>query len=124
MKYVDKDSLGTAIWIFWMGIVAVILTASVLFQLNSLAVMAERGKPNREASYAVKAGETVEPTQSKVTYAKSVTAEAAERTWTMCGKGLVTILIIVSFNLWLQKRPYKVVDDKFVDKVTAGRNVK
>lgn len=124
--WISKDSLGNAIWSFWIAVVGIILTFLILMGFNSLAIQAERGTPLREAAFARKAG-LEPPTQAPVTNQRPVLVEALVRTWKMGGAGALLIIILVSLRLWFEKRSYTIKDDPvegYVDPVAAGRTVK
>lgn len=129
MEYVDKDSLGTSKWLFWIGIVATFFSFSIVCGLNYLAITAERGAPLRQVAFQQKVdGGTPsikEPGKEKRSH--PVIVEAAQRSLSSGWKGWGTVLLIVSLNYWWQKRPYKIQDDteeEYVDPVARGRTVK
>jgi hypothetical protein len=132
LHWVSKDSLGSAIWSFWIGLIGIVVSLGILTGFNALAIEAERGLPARQARFEAKASidnssvSVVAESSKKSKNQKPVIVEALGRTMKMGGWGFLAVLALLSFRLWWEKRPYKVVDpvEEFVDKRAAGRTVK
>lgn len=130
LHWVSKDGLGNAIWIFWIAVIGIALSFATLTGFNSLAVQAERGAPARQAAFAKQAGleheahgQTLNAKQAQ----RPIIVEALKRSWDMAGLPALVGLILVSLNLWAQKRSYTIKDDSvrdFIDPVASGRTVK
>ena len=124
--WISKDSLGAAIWAFWMSLVGTFVIWVILMGLNFTAIAVEIDAPVRIAKVMQRAADarsdfTEESQASNV----NRLVEATRRSWHMGGGFMLLLFGVASLWLWVEKRPTKIVDPKveFVDKRAKDRNV-